>query len=53
MYRLKYHKVSNVDGLQQILPSFFANNSQAQLLEIDTQSVDNAQVLKDYFKALK
>jgi 2-succinyl-5-enolpyruvyl-6-hydroxy-3-cyclohexene-1-carboxylate synthase len=28
MYRLKYHKVSNLEDLQQILPGFFADNSQ-------------------------
>ncbi len=52
MYRFSYKRVDNLSDLTAALKIFFSNNTQAQILEIDTQKINNAAILKDYFKFL-
>ena len=50
MYHFGYQKASNLYELKSGIEQFFASNNQPQLLEIDTKEVNNAGILKDYFK---
>jgi len=53
MYHLDYQKASNLDELKTGIQKLFDKNDQSQLLEINTKAVDNAEVLKAYFKSIK
>ncbi len=52
MFDFNYQKVNNLPGLEVALKEFFDQNNKAQILEIDTQNINNAQILKDYFSFL-
>jgi len=52
MFGFKYYQVQNLADLEAYLPNFFSQNNQPQLLEIVTREVDNAGVLKAYFKTI-
>jgi 2-succinyl-5-enolpyruvyl-6-hydroxy-3-cyclohexene-1-carboxylate synthase len=52
-FGVKYFSASSMDGLRKVLPLFYENENQTCLLEIFTPPVENAQVLKCYFEALK
>jgi 2-succinyl-5-enolpyruvyl-6-hydroxy-3-cyclohexene-1-carboxylate synthase len=52
MYQLDYTIVSDTDGLEKSLNTFFDNSNQPKLLEIKTPRTLNDKVLKDYFKIL-
>jgi len=53
MYGFAYKKTDNLRDLKKYLPVFFSNKSKPQILEIDTQQVDNASILKAYFNKMK
>ena len=50
-FNIFYRKVNTLDELEEIFPEFISHN-QAQILEINTQEVDNHKVLKAYFNDL-
>lgn len=52
MFRFAYHQASDENSLNDILPVFFAEQNQPQILEIFTPTYDNDGILKKYFKAL-
>ena len=52
MYGLNYKRIDNLKDLETYLPEFFSQNKIPQLLEVDTQAINNAKVLKDYFAFL-
>lgn len=53
-FNLNYSKVSSINELDEVLPEFFAEaNGKASILEVCTPRLDNSEVLRDYFKALK
>jgi len=51
-FDIRYFKAENEIGLKSCLPEFYSENSRPALLEIFTTEVENAQVLKDYFRFL-
>lgn len=52
-FGLDYHTCDNEMELAAYLPTFFAKNDKATVLEIKTPGLENAKVLKDYFSQLK
>ncbi len=48
-----YTKVEDEDTLFRVLDNFFKSDTQPKILEVNTQEIENAQILKDYFKFLK
>jgi 2-succinyl-5-enolpyruvyl-6-hydroxy-3-cyclohexene-1-carboxylate synthase len=53
MYQLDYTVVSDMEGLEKALNTFFNKSKHPKLLEIKTPRTLNDKVLKDYFKILK
>jgi 2-succinyl-5-enolpyruvyl-6-hydroxy-3-cyclohexene-1-carboxylate synthase len=53
MYRFQYRQVSNEESLNSVLPLFFAEQEQPQILEIFTPTYENDGILKQYFKELR
>lgn len=53
-YDLNYTRVSSLEELSQSVESFFSieNNDRPSVMEISTQSAENAEVLKRYFEAI-
>jgi len=52
MYQIDYTIVSDTDGLEKALNTFFNKSKHPKLLEIKTSRTLNDKVLKDYFKVL-
>lgn len=52
-FGFSYTKVSDEDTLSRVLDNFFKQDVKAKILEVDTAAVENSEVLKNYFKALK
>lgn len=52
MYQLEYKAVSDLISLEQSLKEFYSTNEGASILEIFTPTLDNNQILKQYFKEL-
>lgn len=52
MFGITYQSIKDLTSLNQALNSFFENSEKPKLLEIDTRNVENAEILKDYFKNL-
>ena len=52
MYRFQYRQASNEESLNSVLPLFFAQQEQPQILEIFTPTYENDEILKQYFKEL-
>lgn len=48
-----YVKVENDNTLERVLDSFFKPDIKPKVLEVSTQKIENAQILKNYFEALK
>jgi len=53
MYRFQYRQASNEESLNSVLPLFFAQQEQPQILEIFTPTYENDGILKQYFKELR
>jgi 2-succinyl-5-enolpyruvyl-6-hydroxy-3-cyclohexene-1-carboxylate synthase len=53
MYRFQYRQASNEESLKSVLPLFFAEQEQPQILEIFTPTYENDGILKQYFKELR
>jgi len=53
MYRFQYRQASNEESLNSVLPLFFAEQEQPQILEIFTPTYENDGILKQYFKELR
>ena len=51
-YGLHYYFCENEEELTEKLPLFFAKNDKASVLEIKTPNIENAEILKKYFKKL-
>jgi 2-succinyl-5-enolpyruvyl-6-hydroxy-3-cyclohexene-1-carboxylate synthase len=49
-YGLHYDFCSNEQELTEKLPLFFAQNDKASVLEIKTPNVENAEILREYFR---
>lgn len=52
-FGLHYQKVDNQNDLEQCLTQLFEPHHHSKILEINTSYIDNAKVLKDYFRNLK
>lgn len=52
-FGLEYENVSSRQELECILQNFFEKSHRPKLLEINTSGLNNAEVLKNYFKAMK
>lgn len=52
MFDYHYFKANNIVNLSEQLSIIFSQNAPT-ILEIDTQKTNNAEILKDYFEALK
>lgn len=48
-----YTKVEDEATLERVLSNFFKPSPKPQILEVDTQGIENAKVLIDYFEFLK
>lgn len=48
-----YTKVDDEDTFSRVLDNFFKPDTQPKILEVDTQEIENAAVLKAYFEFLK
>ena len=48
-----YFKVEDEDTLLRVLDNFFKPEAKPKILEINTADIQNAEVLKEYFKFLK
>jgi len=53
MHHLSYQKIDNMQDLEHLIKPFLENRGAPALLEIETQSIDNAGILKAYFESLK
>ncbi len=53
MHHLAYQKIDNLRDLKRLIKPFLENRKTPALLEIKTQTVDNAGILKAYFESLK
>ncbi len=51
-FGFSYTKVEDEDTLFRVLDNFFKSDLQPKILEVNTQEIENAQILKDYFKFL-
>lgn len=52
-FGFNYTKVDDEGTLERILDNFFKHDSKPKILEVDTQEIENAAVLKKYFEFLK
>ena len=52
-FGFSYTKVEDEATLGRVLDNFFKPSVKAKILEVNTQDVENAKVLKDYFEFLK
>lgn len=52
-FGFNYFKVDDEDTLLRTLDNFFKADEKAKILEINTAEIQNAEVLKNYFNALK
>jgi 2-succinyl-5-enolpyruvyl-6-hydroxy-3-cyclohexene-1-carboxylate synthase len=48
-----YTKVEDEDTLLRVMGNFFKSDTRPKILEINTQEIENAQILKNYFEFLK
>jgi len=48
-----YTKVDEEDTLIRVLDNFFKADEKPKILEVDTSEIENAEILKNYFKYLK
>ena len=51
-FGFSYTKVEDEDTLFRVLDNLFKSDMQPKILEVNTQGIENAQILKDYFKSL-
>lgn len=51
-FRIGYVKVDDDNTLSRVLDNFFKPDSQPKILEISTQDIENAAILKGYFEYL-
>lgn len=52
-YGFSYTKVEDEDTLDRVLQNFFSPDTKPKILEVDTQEIENAEILKNYFAFLK
>lgn len=52
-FGFSYTKVSDEDTLSRVLDNFFKQDVKAKILEVDTSSIENSEILKGYFEFLK
>lgn len=52
-FKFEYFKVEDELTLERVLEHFFQHSYQPKILEVVTKDVENAQILKDYFLAMK
>ncbi len=52
-FHVEYAKARNIKELNEVLPTFFNNSSGSMVLEVQTPSELNAEILRQYFKTLK
>jgi 2-succinyl-5-enolpyruvyl-6-hydroxy-3-cyclohexene-1-carboxylate synthase len=52
-FGFSYFKVDEEETLLRTLDNFFKPEEKPKILEINTSEIQNADVLKDYFNALK
>ena len=48
-----YTKVDEEETLIRVLDNFFKPDEKPKVLEVDTSEIENAEILKEYFKFLK
>lgn len=53
IFNFEYLRVEEKDSFEQNLVLFFRSSDKPKILEINTSKINNAQILKDYFKALQ
>ena len=52
-FGFSYTKVEDEDTLDRVLQNFFSPDTKPKILEVDTQEIENAEILKNYFAYLK
>lgn len=52
-FGFSYTKVEDEDTLDRVLQNFFSPETKPKILEVDTQEIENAEILKNYFAFLK
>ncbi len=52
-FGFSYTKVEDEDTLDRVLQNFFSPDTKPKILEVDTQEIENAEILKNYFAFLK
>lgn len=52
-FGFSYTRVSDEDTLSRVLDNFFKQDVKAKILEVDTSAIENSEVLKNYFEAIK
>ncbi len=52
MYGFSYKEVNSKETLIDFLPKFFNYSTKPKILEINTSKIENAQILRNYFKLL-
>lgn len=50
MFGFEYYLVNNLEELNSCLIDFYSNSKQPKILEINTSEIENAEVMRNYFK---
>ena len=50
MFGFDYTAVDNLEDLNQYLQSFYQDSDRPKILEINTSNIENAEVMRAYFK---
>ncbi len=53
MFNFSYTKVEDEDALSRVLENFFKPSTQPKLLEVNTSSIQNGDILRGYFDYMK
>lgn len=53
LHHFRYFYAAASDSLQGVLPEFFGESGLPALLDVDTMGVENAEILKAYFRSLR
>ena len=50
MFGFQYIKVESLEDLENQLTTFYQESERAKIMEINTSNVDNAGIMRDYFR---
>lgn len=53
LHRFRYFKAADEEGLRRLLPEFWCEAERPAILEVETPRLENAEVLRSYFRCLR